>query len=118
MTRVLLRRVRPASDLPAPEPGITLRDAACRLLDADGLLTRPVDHTYQPGEVYPELLVSNPAEPARGEVRITVTGDVLWDFRCAGPGVPGLTPCEVACAISGALEQARHACRGTEGTGA
>jgi len=73
----------------------------------------PFEFCYRAGESYPELLVIAPAAPARGVVRITVDGDIFWEFRPAAPDSSGLGPYTAARAITAALAQAH----GADGTG-
>ena len=107
----LLTGVR-ARVLPAAEPSLTLQDAVCRLLRSTGLSARAADVRYDDGEMYPQVVVTNPAARVRGSARLCQDEAVLWDCRFAGPGRPGMAPAEVADATSAALAVA-SACGAT-----
>jgi hypothetical protein len=92
-----------ASVLPAAEPSLTLHNAVCRLLRGTGLSARAADVRYDDGEMYPQVVVTNPAARVRGSARLCDDGVVLWDCRFVVPGRPGLTPAEVADATAATL---------------
>lgn len=117
VTLALLNAAPAATGLPAAGESPVLHDDIAAMLAAAGLATLPVNYCYQPGEVYPELLVSQPADLARGTVRIT-DSEIIWKFCPAAPGSPGLSALTAATAITAALDEVRRACPGTEKTAA
>lgn len=62
-----------------------------------------VDVRYD--EVCTEAMVTSPAEPARGHVRISDEGAIRWEclFTSPGSAVGGLPPLGIAQAIATAL---------------
>jgi hypothetical protein len=51
---------------PARPPGLALKDAAAQMLAACGMMARPADIRYDLDEVQTEVIITNPADPARG----------------------------------------------------
>jgi hypothetical protein len=88
-----------------PERGLPLEDAAGRVLAARGMAAENGEAGPGDGEVTAALLVSNPADRARGRVTVSGRRGFLWECRFAGPGspVPGLPPFGIARAIAAAL---------------
>jgi hypothetical protein len=68
-----------------------------------GLSARAADVRYHDGEMYPQVVVTNPAARVRGSARLCEDDAVLRDCRFAGPGRPGLTPAQVADATAATL---------------
>jgi len=92
---------------PAAGPGLTLHDEVSRLLRTAGMSAQEKNVRYDDGDIYPEVVVTNPAAPGRGFVRVIEASLVRWEFRFAVPGRCGLTPAEVADAVAAALVTAR-----------
>jgi len=102
----LLRTGQATASLPpARTSGLPLKDAAAQILAAAGMAARPVHAEYDPGEVCTEVMVTNPAAPARGHARISGEGTIRWECPFTTPGSPasGLTPHHAAGAITAAL---------------
>lgn len=101
----LLRSTSPAGRglPPARYPGPAFKDAAGQMLAACGMAVGLVDIRYD--EVCTEAIVTNPAEPARGHVRISDGGTIRWECSPARPGsaAGGLAPPGIAQAIATAL---------------
>lgn len=98
-------RIPPAAMPLVLDPGLALKDTAGRMLVACGMAARPADIQYGPGEVSAEVIVTNPAGPARGHVRVSGEGTIRWECCFAVPGspAPGLAPLDIAQAITAAL---------------
>jgi len=81
------------------------------------MAAQPVDTEYSPGEVCTEVMVTNPAAPARGHARISGEGTLRWECLFATPGAPasGLAPHHVAQAIITALAHDTTASHGDTG---
>jgi hypothetical protein len=94
---------------PARYPGLALKEAAGRMLATCGMAVRLVDVRYD--EVHVEAMVTSPAEPARGHVRISDEGTIRWECLSASPGsaAGGLAPLDIAQAIATALAEYRIA---------
>ncbi len=101
----------PASGSPPPArySGLPLMDAAGQMLADAGMTARPAEIRYDVDEVHTEVVVTNPAGQARGQVRISETGSIHWECFFASPGNPadGLPPRDVAQAITAALAEYR-----------
>jgi hypothetical protein len=56
-------------------------------------------------EVYSEVEVTNPAQPARGRVRVSDEPALRWGCRIAGraTGIPGISVTEITDTVAGAL---------------
>jgi hypothetical protein len=79
------------------------------MLATCGMAVRLVDVRYD--EVHVEAMVTSPAEPARGHVRISDEGTIRWECLFASPGsaAGGLAPLDIAQAIATALAEYRIA---------
>ena len=88
-----------------PDPGLPLEDAAGRVLAACGMTVETGQTSSRDGEATAALLVSNPADQARGRLTISGRREFLWECRFAGPGspAPGLSSSGIARAIAAAL---------------
>ncbi len=104
---VLLGAAHPGQEVaPVWYPGMALTGAAGRTLAACGMSVRLMvtrdDINY---EIDADVEVTNPAQPARGNVRISDKGEVRWECAFATPTAPtaGLAPRDIAHAIATAL---------------
>jgi hypothetical protein len=88
-----------------PDPKLPLEDAAVRVLASRGMAAEPAQAARGDGEATAALLVSNPADQARGRLTISGGRELTWECRFAGPDspVPGLSPSGIARAIAAAL---------------
>jgi hypothetical protein len=108
----------PASDrLPPARRGLPLMEAAGQMLTDAGMTAQPAEICYDVDEVHTEVVVTNPADQARGQVRISETGSIYWEcfFTSPGSSAAGLPPRDVAQAITAALVEYRAGGQG--GTG-
>lgn len=102
----LLSGTSPAGGLPpARDPGLALKAAAGRTLAACGMAVRLADVRYVDDDVRAEAIVTSPAEPGRGHIRISDEGAIRWECLFARPGsaAGGLAPLDIARAIATAL---------------
>jgi hypothetical protein len=88
-----------------PDRRLPLEDAVVRVLASCGMAAQTALAGRGDGEATAALLVSNPADQARG--RLTVSGgrELTWECRFVGPDSPGpgLSPSGIARAIAAAL---------------
>lgn len=109
----------PASDRlpPVRHPGLPLMEAAGQILTDAGMNARPADIRYDVDEVHTEVVVTNPADQARGQVRISEIGSIHWECFFASPGssAGGLPPSGVAQAMAAALAEYRTGGQGDAG---
>jgi hypothetical protein len=85
----------PARSLPpARYPGLALKDVVGRVLAACGMAVRLADVYYDYDDACTEAVVTNPAEPARGHVRVSDEGNIRWECSSPAPADPsaGLPP--------------------------
>jgi hypothetical protein len=105
----LLGRTGPACrGVPAPRhPGVAFKGAVGRALAACGMAVRLVvvhlDHRNY--EIFADVEVTNPAQPARGRARVSDEGEIRWECSFATPASPaaGLAPRDIAQTIATAL---------------
>jgi hypothetical protein len=98
---------------PGRYPGLPLAGAAGRMLAACGMTVALADVRYG-DDVCAEVMVTSPAEPARGHVRISDEGTVRWECWAPGSVGGGLAAPGIARAIATAL--AGHTIIGPSGT--
>lgn len=108
----LLGGTSPASGgVPAARyPGGAFKGAVGRALAACGMAVRLLvfhrdDINY---EIYADVEVTNPAQPARGNVRVSDEGEIRWECAFATPA-GGLAPRDIAQTIATALAGYRTA---------
>jgi hypothetical protein len=111
----LLGATGPASGgMPAARyPGVAFKGAVGRALAACGMAARLVvvhlDHRNY--EIDADVEVTNPAQPARGNVRVSDEGEIRWECAFATPAdrAAGLAPRDIAQTIATALAGHRTA---------
>jgi hypothetical protein len=104
----------PSGGVPAARyPGVALKGAVGRALAACGMAVRLVvvhrdDVNY---EIYADVEVTSPAEPSRGNVRVSDEGEIRWECSFATLASPagGLVPRDIAQTIATALADYRTA---------
>jgi hypothetical protein len=75
------------------------------VLGACGMAVRLVDVLHGDGGVCTQAVITNPAEPARGQVQVRDDGSIRW--KCFFTFAGGLTSADVAQAITTALADHR-----------
>jgi len=99
---------RPPGAAPTRHAATSLKSAAGQALAARGLRVtlQLLDQDHDLYEIYAVIQVTNPADPARGTVRVTDDGDLTW--HCTTRQAGGITPADIAATLTRALTQAHH----------
>jgi len=113
ITGIVLDILSPGTSRPGAAPTLypatSLKGAVGQALAAHGLRVtlKLLDQDHDLYETYAEIQVTNPADPARGTVRVTDDGDLTWHCTTHDQ-VGGITLAEIAATLTRALTQAKH----------